>query len=96
MKKKRHHPRWVNIRLVGLCDHHEVDSWFKEWHNPLRKDWNVLLGGKCFHSVTKEKHNANPTKVVFGIDGPKSPYFQGGKNEITVFRQNVLANVTKM
>jgi len=29
--------------------------------------------------VTKEKHNENPTKAVFGIDGPKSLYFEGKK-----------------
>jgi hypothetical protein len=29
--------------------------------------------------MTKEKHNANHTKAVFGIDGPMSPYFEGKK-----------------
>ncbi len=82
---------------MGLCDHHEVDSWFKRMVQPLKKGLEYFIGGRIFPlNDKKKKHNANLTKAVFGIDGPNSPYFEGKKNEITIFRQNVLANVAKM
>jgi hypothetical protein len=27
----------------------------KEWYSPLRRDWNVLLGGEFFHLKIQKK-----------------------------------------